>query len=143
MQAGGNRTFIWLLVFMVLAALLFALVFPKSGVDSRQAMLDVVDRLKRDASSSGLPRSVLTGKPSTGNAWDEYNVALEDTVSWGNDENGGVFLRFARGDAHLQPAQVEQLVAEHGGSLDHLRLGAHQSDGKYPYDWDKGSAMAL
>jgi hypothetical protein len=143
MQAGGNRTFVWLLAFTVLAALLFAMAFLKGGVDSREAMLEMVERLKREASSSELPRSVLTGQPSAGNAWDEYNTALDDTVSWRNDENGGVFLRFAKGDTHLQPAQVEQLVAEHTGALGHLRLGAHQSDGKYPYDWDKGSAMAL
>jgi hypothetical protein len=143
MQSGGNKVLVWLVVFLATAALLLALAFRKVGNDTREAMINLVDRLKMEASSRKVPRSVLTGKPSPGNAWDEYSIALNDSATWRNDENGGVFQRFAKGDTHLDRAQVERLVAEHAKAIDHLRFGAQRSDGEYPYDWNKGSQMPL
>jgi hypothetical protein len=140
---GNNKVFAWILVFLAAAALLFALAFRKMGGDTREQIAKVVDRLQAEVKSRAMPRSVLTGKASPGNGWDAYSIALNDTPRWRNDQNGDLFLRFAKGDTHLDRAQVEQLMSLHAAALDHVRLGAHRSDGKYPYQWEQGPRMSL
>ncbi len=143
MPSGGSKAFIWLFVVLVAVALLIALAFMPVGVDKREAMTKQIAELKTEASSRTQPRSVLRGTASPGNAWDEYNLALNDAAMWSDDENGGVFLRFAKGDNDVDRGKVERLAAEHALALDHVRLGAQRSGGPYPYDWDRGMQMAL
>src|SRR3954453_6455768 len=98
MESGVNKKFIWLSVVLAAAGLIVALVIRPIGVDKSEALTKHVEQLSLEASSLTPPRSVLRGQPNPGNAWDEYNLALDDAAAWHGDENGGVFLRFAKGD---------------------------------------------
>jgi hypothetical protein len=102
-----------------------------------------IDQLKIETVSRKLPRSVLRGKLNPGNAWDEYNLALDDAVPWDDDPNGALLARFLNGDARVDRAKVNRLIADHQQAIDHLRLGAQRSDGQYPYNWERGMTMAL
>ena len=143
MQYGRTRPFIVLLVFLALAGLLLVLTMRRPGVDKWKAMTDRIDQLRLEASSRKLPRSALRGKLVEGNAWDEYNLAIDDAGRWTDDQNGALFARFVNGEKGVDRAKVEKLVASHAGALEHLRRGAQRSDGQYPYQWQRGATMEL
>src|SRR5215471_10037316 len=114
MRFGNNQAIIWLFVVLSAAAfVVVTLVFRPVGADKREAITKQVAQLKTEASSRNPPRSILRGMPDSGNAWEEYNIALNDAAMWRDDENGGVFVRFAKGDSDVDRANVQRLVAEH------------------------------
>jgi hypothetical protein len=143
MQSAGRKLFTWLFVVLVGSVLFFALVVWPNRAGSGQTVASHVNQLKKEVSLRQLSRSVLRGEPRPGNAWDEYNLALKDTATWHDDDNGALFMRFIKGHDASDRARVERLLAEHAPVLDHLRLGAQRSDGQYPYNWDDGARMAL
>jgi hypothetical protein len=143
MQPEGRKILLWVLVLLAAAGFLVSLVLRPIGGDTREALTKHVDELRTQAVLRQVPRSVLSGSADPGNAWDEYNIALNDTEAWRNDENGGLFLRFVKGDTRLDPLDVERLAAGHAEAFAHFRRGAHRSQGEYPYNWDQGAQMAL
>jgi hypothetical protein len=144
MQPGRNKTFTWLAVSLAIgAALVIAVAMRPAGVDKWQAMARRVDQLRLEALSRKSPRSPLRGELKPGKAWDEYNIALNDTMTWVDDQNGSLFARFVNDEKGVDRAKVEQLVASHATAIDHLRNGAQRSDGQYPYKWERGNEMEL
>jgi hypothetical protein len=142
-QPKGRKALLWLFVLLAAAGLLVSLALRPVGNDAREALTKHLAELRTQAGLRKVPRSVLTGSADPGNAWDEYDLALNDTAAWQNDENGGLFLRFVKGDTRLNPLEVERLTASHAEAFAHFRRGAHRSEGEYPYKWDQGSVMAL
>jgi hypothetical protein len=143
MQPESRKILLWILILVAAAGLVVSLAFGPVGVDTQEALAKHVDELKTGAGSLKTPRAVLTGTPEPGNAWDEYNVALNDTNAWRNDENGGIFVRYVKGDSRVDRLQVEELAAAHAEAFRHFRHGAHRSEGVYPYNWDQGAQMPL
>lgn len=142
-QLEGRKALLWLFVLLAAAGFIVSLVLRPIGHDTREALTHHVDELRTQAALRKVPRSVLTGSADPGNAWDEYNIALNDTEAWRNDENGSLFLRFVKGDTRLDHLEVERLAAGHAEAFEHFRRGAHRWEGEYPYNWDQGPQMAL
>jgi hypothetical protein len=139
----GNRA-IPLLAISAVTAILCAFAFLRPANDGKWAtMTSRVAELKEEARSRTLPRSVLRGQPLPGNAWDEYNLALDEALTIKDHANGTILLRFLSGDATVDRAMVVQQIADHPGILEHLRLGAQRSDGQYVYHWEHGTQMEL
>ena len=57
--------------------------------DQRDYVQKRVDELKAEAKASPTTRSVLSGKPQPGNAWEEYAIALKEMGNWGDGEDRG------------------------------------------------------
>jgi hypothetical protein len=143
MQPTPNKRPAWLIVSLALtAAFVFVALRPK-GADKWEEMAARIDKLKIETRSRRLPRSPLRGKLIAGNAWDEYNIALNDTLTWVDDQNGSLFARFVNGEPGLDRIKVEQLVALHAGAIEHLRRGTQRSNGQYPYNWERGDEMEI
>lgn len=138
-----NKRFIWLIAFLALGVLLLALAFRPTPVDKWEAARQRISRLKTETRLRKLPRSALRGKLTPGNAWDEYNNAMNDGVSWKDDPNGALLGSFLRGDTKVDRAKVTRSLADHKGAIEHLRLGAQRSEGQFPYKWERGSEMPL
>lgn len=131
----------WFLVVAAAGAMLLLLVLP--GPD-RGALEKRLARLREEAASRKLPRTVFGGAMIPGNAWEEYNLAMDDVLKLTDDPNGSILGEFASGQADEANAAIaRRLAAEHGGLLDHLRLGARRENGQYPYQWAHGGAMQV
>jgi len=142
MQGAGKKVYVLFVACLVLAGLLLLLAFRIGDTSRWEAMTDRVGQLKIAARVREVNRSVLTGEPIGGNAWEDYNVALEDAVLLAReDQNGSIYYQFASGDTKVDRARVRQLVAGHAKAIEHLRLGAKRSDGQYLYNWEMGPSM--
>ena len=69
-----------LLAVSAVAILLVVLVLLPTRLERWEAIRARVTKLKAEARSRNIPRSVLRGKAIPGNAWDDYNIALNDTL---------------------------------------------------------------
>jgi hypothetical protein len=143
MQDRRNKTFFWIFTTLAVTVLLLALALRPTRVGEMQAMTNRIVELKLESRSRKMPRSVLHVKLDPGNAWEEYDIALEDAQTWSEDDSGSIFSRFLAGDTKVDRAKVKQLVITHKEAIEHLRLGAQQSDGQYPYAWEKIPEMEL
>jgi hypothetical protein len=111
---------------------------------ARWAAMDTrVTELRAEARSRKTPRTVLHGTPVEGIAWDQYQIAINDALTWKEDPNGAMLGRFAAGDATVDRALVDQMMSDHAKALEHLRLGARRTDGQYPYKWEDGAGAEL
>jgi hypothetical protein len=102
-----------------------------------------VTELRAEARSRKTPRTVLHGTPVEGIAWDQYQIAINDALTWKEDPNGAMLGRFAAGDATVDRGLVDQMMSDHAKALEHLRLGARRTDGQYPYKWEDGAGAEL
>lgn len=143
MQDRRKQAFFWLFAILAVTVLVLALALRPTRVGEMQAMTNRIVELKLESRSRKMPRSVLHGKLEPGNAWEEYNIALNDAQSWSEGDNGSIFSRFLAGDTKVDRAKVKRLVATHKEAIEHLRLGAQRSDGQYPYAWEKIPEMEL
>jgi hypothetical protein len=137
MTSENKKTWLWLVAILLAAAGLLAVAFLPANGPRWEALRNRTTKLKRDAMTRKSPRTVLRGKPVPGNAWDEYNIALN--APWPKDaQNGGIFYQFASGQPGVNGDRVKEMVVEQEPLLDHLRRAAQRSDGQYPYNWDAG-----
>jgi hypothetical protein len=142
MNLAGKKPYVLVFACLVLAGLLILLAFKMGDSRRWEAMTDRVGQLKIAARVRKVNRSVFGGEPIAGNAWEEYNIALEDAVLLAKeDQNGSIYYLFANGDTGVDRAKVRQLVAGHAKAIEHLRLGAKRSDGQYSYNWEMGPTM--
>ncbi|HTG72159.1 MAG TPA: hypothetical protein VMB70_00230, partial [Terriglobia bacterium] len=101
------KTIIWILASVTAAALLPFVIFRPSETGDWEAMTTRLTEMKHEAVARKLPRSVLRGIPTPGNAWEHYNIAIDGVAN----------------------------KAESAFMLRHVSLGAQRQDGQYPYDW--------
>ena len=139
----GNRFFIGLLVVALVIAGAFGFILVPKWNERWAGMQQRIDELRIEAQSRSLPRSVLHGEPISGDAWNEYNIAINDASTWSEDTKGQALGKFLNGDPSADRALVERMLVAHAGALDHLRRGARSTNGQYPYRWEQGSEMEI
>ena len=144
MQDQRQRSVIWIvgMAAVVVAFLTAVLLIPVSA-GRLEAMRSRVTKLKDEARSRNVSRPVMRGEAKPGNAWDEYNIALNESLDFKEDPNATNLAQFNERNATADRAMVERLLAAHPGVIDHLRRGAQRSDGQYPYQWERGPQAAL
>jgi len=134
MHDRTHKTIIWLLSAAVGVALVAAVFLSATDGERRNAMRNRAATLRDQAQFRNLSRPVLRGEPLPGNAWDEYNLALDDAQTIRDDERVNL-VKFVGRIPGASRASVEQLLAAHRVVIEHLRLGAQRSNGQYPYEW--------
>jgi hypothetical protein len=138
MRDQRQRAIIWIVgIAAVVVAFLIAILLIPVSSGRLDAMRSRVTRLKGEARSRNVSRPVLRGEAKPGNAWDEYNIALNESLDFKEDPNA-TLTQFNERNATADRAMVERLLAAHPGLIDHLRRGAQRSDGQYPYQWERG-----
>jgi hypothetical protein len=134
-----KRPTIWIVAVALLTMVVLIGILFMPGTDGRwDAMRTRVAKLRDEARSRNVSRPVLRGEPIPGNAWDEYNIALNRALDFKEEGNGAKLNQFNNRDASADRAMVAQLIAAHPGVIDHLRLGA-QVDSTGPCDSCKGT----
>src|SRR5262245_21198327 len=144
MQDQSRKAVIWIATVATVTVILLiaALIMPiESG--RWNEMRRRIDTLKDEARSRNISRPVLRGEARPGNAWDEYNNALNQSLTFKEDLNAANLGQFNARNASADRALVERLIATHPGVIDHLRLGARHENGQYPYEWDRGPNAPL
>jgi hypothetical protein len=135
MMSDNKKRFLGLLAFLAVAAVLLLIAFMPTNGPRWEAASNRTAKLKLEATTRKVTRQVLRGKPIPGNAWEEYNIALN--ASWpAAAGTGTIFYQFASGQPGVDRDLVKQMVAQQMPLLDHLRLGAQRADGQYPYKWE-------
>ena len=144
MEDRGRKAMIGIIAVAVLTVILLLAVLVMPMDNARwNGMKNRVATLKLEAQSRNMSRPVLRGKAIPGNAWDEYNVAINLAFTFREGTNASYLTQFLLGDARADRVMVERLLAAHAGVIDHLRLGTQRSNGQYPYKWDDGPAAEL
>ena len=138
-----KRTILEIIAVVGVLGVLSIFVFMRSSNERWTAMNTRVAELRAEARSRKMPRTVLHGTPLPGNAWDDYQIALNDALTWNEDPNGAMLARFVKGDATVDRTLIDQMIATHAGAIEHLRRGAQKTDGQYPYKWEDGAQAAL
>jgi hypothetical protein len=140
---SGNKAFVWLFLFLILASLLLLVAFRAPAADPWEAVQNRISRLKTETQFRKTPRSELQVKLVPGNAWQEYEPAIDTMLKGRDDENGGIYSLFASNNNAVDRKKVMKLVAERKDVLEHLRLAAQRADGQYNYNWDAGPYETL
>jgi hypothetical protein len=138
-----KRTILEIIAVVGVLGVLSIFVFMPDSSDRWAVMNTRLTELRAEARSRKLPRTVLHGTPVEGNAWDEYQIALNDAETWKEDPNGAMLGRFVSGDATVDRALMDRMMSDHAKALEHLRLGARKSDGQYPYKWEDGAQAEI
>jgi hypothetical protein len=139
-----QRAIIWIVgVAAVVVAFLIAILLIPVSSGRLEAMRSRVTKLKDEARSRNVSRPVLRGEATPGNAWDEYNIALNEARELKEDRIATNLTQFNARTETADRAMAERLLAAHPGVIDHLRRGAQRSDGQYPYQWERGSQAAI
>ena len=138
-----KRTILEIIAVVGVLGVLSIFVFMRGSDDRWAAMNARVTELRAEARSRKTPRTVLHGIPVEGSAWDEYQIALNDALTWKEDPNGAMLGRFVRGDVTVDRALVDRMMSDHTKALEHLRLGARRTNGQYPYKWEDGPYPSL
>jgi hypothetical protein len=131
----GTRTILLVLAATVLAAAAIVglfLVMTSMGEQEWADMEESVKRLVAEAKGRKYTRTVPYGETLAGSSWDEYRRAPGGSLGW---ETAALadFLNNVKGADRLA---VEKVVRDRQNTFDLLHLGAHRSDGQYPYNWD-------
>jgi len=92
--------------------------------------------LDAEAKARPAARPVLRGTPEPGNAWTDYDLALNDLAAHKNEVSR--ITEFVSRDPKVDRAAVDRFLASKTGAIDNLRRGARRAEGAYPYDWDLG-----
>ena len=138
-----KRTILEIIAVVGVLGVLSIFVFMRGSNERWTAMNTRITELRAEARSRKLPRTVLHGTPVEGNAWDDYQIALNDALTWKEDPNGAMLGRFASGDVTVDRALVDRMMSDHAKALEHLRRGARRTDGQYPYKWEDGAQAEL
>ena len=138
-----KRTILEIIAVVGVLGVLSTFVFMRSSNERWTAMNTRVAELRAEARSRKTPRTVLHGTPLPGNAWDDYQIALNDALTWNEDPNGATLARFVNGDATVDRTLIDQMIATHAEAIEHLRRGAQKTEGQYPYKWENGAQAAL
>jgi hypothetical protein len=138
-----KRTILEIIAVVGVLGILSIFVFMRSSNQRWTAMNTRVAELRAEARSRKMPWTVLHGTPLPGNAWDDYQIALNDALTWSEDPNGAMLGRFVNGDATVDRTLIDQMIATHAEAIEHLRRGAQKTDGQYPYKWEDGTQAAL
>jgi hypothetical protein len=109
MNAARAKTLIRILLVVAVGMLVMLMFLKLSERDSWELMTTRLGEMTREAHARKPPRSVLRGIPTPGNAWEEYNIAINASIN----------------DADT--------------ILKHLSLGAQRTDGQFPYAWNSES----
>jgi len=108
MEDRGRKAMIWIIAVAVLTVILLLAVLVMPMDNARwNGMKNRVATLKQEAQSRNLSRPVLRGKATPGNAWDEYNVAINLALTVREGTNADYLLHsFLAGDARADRALV-------------------------------------
>jgi hypothetical protein len=132
---GGTRAILLVLAATVLVAAAIVGLFTvmtSMGEQEWAHMEESVKRLVAEAKGGKNTRTVPYGETLAGSSWDEYKRAPGGSLGW---ETAALadFLNNVKGADRLA---VEKLVRDRQDTFDLLHIGAHRSDGQYPYQWD-------
>ena len=105
MLSARVKTILWILVSVTATVLLPLIFFRPSESDGWDAMNMRLNEMKYEAAARRVPRSVLRGTPTPGNAWEQYDIAINGIAN----------------------------KAETAFILKHFSLGAQRSDGQLPH----------
>jgi hypothetical protein len=118
---------VWVLVLGAGGVLLIIAFFPAGG--GWEFVRTEVARLREEAESRKFSRTVFSGKTTPGNAWDDYNVAMNDVLA-----SPPMLAQFSMGYATEADAAIaRKSVAAYGVTLDRFRSGVRREDGQYPW----------
>lgn len=98
--------------------------------------------LQRDLGGQSSARPVLRGDAVPGNAWDDYQPALESLgdVEWSRAGWKEV-SDFLHSGTRANGAKVESMLTAHRDSIEALRRGVCRQEGAFPYHWPMGASM--
>ncbi len=94
-----KRTILEIIAVVGVLGVLSIFVFMR-GSNERWTAMNTRDH--RAPSRSTIAKNAPDGfarKPVEGNAWDDYQIALNDALTWKEDPNGAMLGRFVAGDA--------------------------------------------
>jgi hypothetical protein len=142
-NASFTKSSRWLLLWTLATGLVLLLIaFMPMRDATWEGMRARLAERQEEARSRKIPRAVLSGRPIPGNAWDDYTIVLNDSLTWKPDPS--LSWGFAEGTATPADRQVIlKLIMDHGAMLDHLHRGAQREDGQYPFKWEQGVRMAM
>lgn len=137
MKTGSRPVPRWKLFAILLGALVvpvLSLWLWTERVAARKwaAMEKSVQEWISEAKARDARRPVLQGDGVPGNAWEDYEIALQDVrkARWGGTV-GDFVMR--RPGANRFP--VEAILAAHGPALEHWNRGLRRAEAQYPHDW--------
>jgi hypothetical protein len=139
--SGILRKLVWIFSSLAVVGVLLAIALWPTGEEEWEAMSGRINRLKAEARTRKFPRSIFKGEPSRGNAWEEYDVALDEAAKWTEAQNGLLITFLQKGVSPADRVKVEQIVAAHQDAVEHLRRGAQRPDGQYAYSWERVGEM--
>jgi hypothetical protein len=142
-DSSPKRDIGWLMLIAgVPLAIVLATLFMSSS-DTRESLRQRIDKLRDEAKSRKLSRTVFRGPTTPGNAWDEYMVAIRDAEGWKEDPYGASLARFAAGnETTAERAIAVQMIRDHSGVLGYLRRGVQKENGQIPI-WDRPETPPL
>src|SRR5262245_14236407 len=109
-----QRAIIWIVgISAVVVAFLIAILLIPASSGRLEAMRSRVTRLKDEARSRNVSRPVLRGQATPGNAWDEYNIALNEARELKEDRIATNLTQFNERTETADRAMVERLLAAH------------------------------
>src|ERR1041384_7652925 len=141
-----RRVSIWKLIGIIAASLLIMLavgfVWVSAAGNRRFAMMaDKLRGMVVGIESRDPSRPVLRGVPVPGNAWNDYQLAIDEVRKIASNAN--VLREYVSRAPKGDRAKVEAHLSAHGVALDHLRRGASRAYGRFPYRWEESSTPAF
>jgi hypothetical protein len=138
MTKPSKRDTLWLLGIVALTgAILLIIAFAPADGESIRAQLA---KLRAEAKTRRFSRSVFGAQTTPGNAWGDYQPAINQASALRGTTKGLIVYRFSLGKSSVEESKyARKVVAENGAALDLLRRGVRREDGQYPYDWESGS----
>jgi hypothetical protein len=127
------------IILLLLAACVAGLwLWTRSRADAKwKALGEQFRELKEQIDRRGGPRKTYHADPDLGNAWDEYDLAVQGINS---AKNYSLEVLDLFNDYPRTPetgARRAQIVEASPGALEHLRRGARKRDANPPLDWDQ------
>src|SRR5687767_2385070 len=136
MQPGDKKIYLLVFASLLVAGALLMLALGSGGGAQREAMTDRIGELKIAARVRMVQRSVFGGEPFPGNAWDEYNIALDDALKLATDEqDNSIYLQFANGEPGADAVKVRQLVGGQSGTTKIWSVGRDGKNQNGDGDW--------
>jgi hypothetical protein len=127
---------------LIIGAVVLVLVLRPRKEDEWLSITERVEQLQSEVQTSKETQSALHAQSEPGNAWTDYQVALEDAATWG-DTMDGAMAQFLEGRVQLDGGKAIEIVALHTKALDNLRRGSRRSHGQFFNEWDRPFTMKL
>jgi hypothetical protein len=142
MRAGQTKLLLLSPLILIIGTAVFVLVLRPRKENEWLSMTKRVEQLKSEAQAPRETQSALHSQAEPGNAWTEYQLALDDAATWG-DTTDGALTQFLAGQVQVDGGRATQLVALHTKTLERLRRGSRRSHGRYYNEWDRPFTMKL